>query len=88
MENMVFCQSCGMPLGKDEDFGTNADGSKNNDYYAYCYKDGKFTQDLTMNAMIDRCVPFMVKANQDMTEEKARKSMQEWFPKLKRWKTA
>jgi hypothetical protein len=88
MENMVFCQSCGMPLGKDEDFGTNVDGSKNNDYCAYCYKDGKFTQNLTMDAMIDRCVPFMVKANQDMTEEKARKSMEEWFPKLKRWKTA
>ncbi|MDR1096440.1 MAG: zinc ribbon domain-containing protein, partial [Spirochaetaceae bacterium] len=41
---MVFCQSCGMPLSKDEDFGTNTDGSKNNDYCAYCYKDGKFTQ--------------------------------------------
>ena len=88
MENMIFCQSCGMPLSKDEDFGTNADGSKNNDYCAYCYKDGKFNEDLTMDGMIERCIPFMVKAKQDMTEEKARKSMQEWFPKLKRWKTA
>jgi len=23
-----ICQSCGMPLRKDEDFGTNQDGSK------------------------------------------------------------
>jgi hypothetical protein len=37
MENMVFCQSCGMPLSKGEDFGTNAGGSKNDDYCVYCY---------------------------------------------------
>ena len=24
-----FCQSCGMPLQKNEEFGTNHDGSKN-----------------------------------------------------------
>ena len=35
-----FCQSCGMPLTEDV-LGTNADGSKNEDYCMYCYKDGK-----------------------------------------------
>jgi hypothetical protein len=88
MENMIFCQSCGMPLGKDEDFGTNADSSKNQDYCAYCYKDGKFTADMTMDSMIEFCVPYMVEGNEGMTEEQARKSMQEAFPKLKRWKIA
>ena len=82
-EKMVFCQSCGMPLNKKENFGTNVDGSLNDDYCVYCYKDGKFTQNLTMDAMIDICIQF-VKANQDINEEEARKSMQEWFPKLKR----
>jgi hypothetical protein len=86
-KNMVFCQSCGRPLNKGEDFGTNADSSKNNDYCVFCYKDGKFTQDVTMEGMIEICVPIMVKVNKDMTAEKARKSMQERFPKLKRWKT-
>jgi hypothetical protein len=86
MENMIFCQSCGMPLSREEDFGNNADGSKNEDYCAYCYKDGKFTQDVTMEGMIDICVPFMVEANEGMTEEEARSSMREWFPTLKRWK--
>ncbi|WP_290388802.1 zinc ribbon domain-containing protein, partial [uncultured Duncaniella sp.] len=42
-----FCQSCGMPLN-DHNHGTNADGTPNEDYCIYCYKDGKFTQDLTM----------------------------------------
>jgi len=86
MENTMFCQSCGMPLSKEEDFGTNTDSSKNNDYCAYCYSNGKFTQDLTMERMIELCIPFMVQANSDMTEEKVRKAMSEWFPTLKRWK--
>ncbi|MDR0599768.1 MAG: zinc ribbon domain-containing protein [Treponema sp.] len=42
---MVFCQSRGMPLGNDKDLGTNAGGSKNKAYRAWCYGDGKFTQD-------------------------------------------
>ena len=40
-----FCQSCGMPL-TEEILGTNADGTKNEDYCIYCYKDGKFLQAL------------------------------------------
>ena len=40
-----------------------------------------------MNEMIEFCVPHMVKNNKDMTEEKARQMMQEYFPKLKRWKS-
>ena len=34
-----FCQSCGMPLN-EEILGTNADGSKKEDYCMYCMKDG------------------------------------------------
>jgi hypothetical protein len=43
MEKALICQSCGMPLEKAEDYGTNADGTSNNEYCVYCYKDGKFT---------------------------------------------
>ena len=53
MENeMKFCQSCGMPLN-DQVLGTNADGSKNEEYCMYCYKDGKFLQDCTMEVLTD-----------------------------------
>ena len=48
---MKFCQSCGMPLTEDV-LGTNADGSKNEDYCMYCYKDGKFLQDCTMDHVL------------------------------------
>jgi hypothetical protein len=50
---MKFCQSCGMPLN-DHVLGTNADGSKNEDYCMYCYRDGKFLQECTMEEMIWR----------------------------------
>lgn len=37
------CQSCGMPLSKDEKGGgTNADGSKSNMYCSKCYENGQF----------------------------------------------
>ena len=94
MENMIFCQSCGMPLSKAEDYGTEAGGSKSDDYCVYCYKDGKFTEDLTMDGMIDHCLKYLeefkkdANADKNMTEEEARKNMREWFPTLKRWKAA
>ena len=38
------CQSCGMPLKKDEKGGgTNADGSISKMYCSKCYENGKFT---------------------------------------------
>ena len=57
-----FCQSCGMPL-TDEVLGTNADGTKNEDYCMYCYKDGKFLQDCTMDEMIEHCAQFFAETS-------------------------
>lgn len=84
MTETKFCQSCGMPL-TEEMLGTNKDGSKNEDYCNYCYKDGAYTDEMTMEQMIDFCVPDMVEHNEGMTEAKAREMMNEFFPKLKRW---
>lgn len=84
-----FCQSCGMPLNKDEDFGLNADKSKNEEYCLYCFTDGKFTQDLTMDQMIERCADFVDEFNKDSeikyTREEAVVQMKAYFPNLKRW---
>ena len=59
-----FCQSCGMPLTRVEDCGTNADGSTNFDYCQYCFKYGHFLQDLTMDQMIDHCAQFVDEVNE------------------------
>ena len=85
--NQRFCQCCGMPMGETkEQFGTNADGSKNEDYCKYCFEKGAFTFQGTMEEMIEICVPHMAEANPDMSEDDAREAMRKWFPTLKRWK--
>ena len=89
MSEMVFCQSCGMPLDSQEVIGTNKDGSHNNDYCVYCYKDGGFTADCTMDEMIEISVKHMKESGilkeQNKTEAEAREFMYSFFPKLKRW---
>ena len=79
---MSVCQSCGMPL-KDELFGTEKDGSVNKDYCVYCYKDGSFTSECTMEETIEICIPFM--EEQGMKKEEARGLLEIELPKLKRW---
>ena len=89
MMEQKFCQSCGMPL-TDEILGTNADGTKNEDYCIYCYKDGKFLQDCTMEEMIAFCAQFVDEVNknlpQPMTKEEYIGQMKMYFPHLKRWR--
>lgn len=82
-----FCQSCGMPMGDtDALYGTEQGGGKSADYCQYCYEEGKFTFQGSMEEMIGICVPPMVENNPGMTGEKARQMMAEFFPTLKRWK--
>lgn len=79
-----ICQSCGMPM-TPEDFGTNKDASANEEYCKYCFKDGAFTSDETLEEMIESCVKFMAEPGSEFTEEQARQYLQESMPKLKRW---
>lgn len=80
-----FCQSCAMPLGKPEDFGTGADGSRIDDYCHYCFQNGEFTEpNIDMQGMIDKCVAIMAQQN-IMPEAQARALLTEVMPKLKRW---
>ena len=41
MENEKKCKSCGVSMTEDAHFGTNADGSKNEEYCSYCLQNGK-----------------------------------------------
>lgn len=78
-----------MPLA-DDNKGTNADGFLNEDYCIYCYKDGQFLQDVTMEQMIEHCAQFTDEINkqsgQNMTVEQAKEMMHQFYPNLKRWK--
>lgn len=80
-----FCQSCGMPMENEEVFGTNSDGSKNQEYCHYCFQNGEFTNtDITMKEMIDIVAGFMAK-EMKMPENKAKEIAKNFIPQLKRW---
>ena len=44
----IICQSCAMPLTSEDIFATEKDGSKNEDYCKWCYKDGEFLDKCSM----------------------------------------
>jgi len=82
----IICQSCGMPMQKDEHFGTNADNTKNGDYCNFCFKDGAFTDEgITMDQKIDKLVNIAV-TQMNISEDKARARANEIIPTLKRWR--
>lgn len=85
-----FCQSCGMPLKKDRDCGTDSDGSRNFDYCHFCYRDGKFRQQCTMEGMIAFCAKYIDEMNKKLpvplTKEQYISQMRQYFPLLKRWR--
>jgi hypothetical protein len=83
-QNTPFCQSCGMPMTKPADFGTNADDSNTQEYCTYCFQKGNFTlPNATLEQMIEKLVP--MHDQMGLTEEEARKMANENLPKLKRW---
>ncbi len=74
-----------MPLN-DGLYGKNADGSQNSEYCKYCFPDEKFSRQMTMEEMIESCIPFMLEDGECKTEEEARKILLNQIPNLKRWK--
>ncbi len=82
---MKICQSCSMPMTTDKMFGTNKDGDKNEGYCTYCYQNGKFTSDSTMEEMIEFCVKPCLDNGVYPDAETARSEMMKMFPNLKRW---
>lgn len=79
-----MCQSCGMPMSKDEHGGgTNTDGTKTLKYCSYCYRDGVFAFDGNVSDFQEFC-------RQKMIEGGHSKFMSWLFTRgmkrLKRWK--
>ncbi len=81
------CQSCGMPMGDtNELYGSEKNNEKSLEYCHFCYENGEFKYDVTIEGMIDILIPFMLEHNKSMKEEEARNIMVEFLPTLKRWK--
>lgn len=86
MKETKYCQSCGMPLTTPETKGTDKEGRLSEDYCTYCYRDGAFQQDCSMEEMIEICLTYGKDEGFYTDQEKARQQMMEWFPTLKRWR--
>ena len=79
-----ICQSCGMPLRSENDLGTNADGSKNQEYCHFCFAEGKFKDEgISMEQKIAKNVEMAKKMGID--EQKATDLANRIIPNLKRW---
>jgi hypothetical protein len=79
-----YCQSCGMPLAKDElGGGTESDGRKSSEYCSHCYRDGSFTEpNLSADQMVDKV---RTKLKQMHIPGFLAKGLTKDIPSLKRW---
>lgn len=79
------CESCGMPIHKLADFGTNKDGTINTEYCHFCYLQGKFVDhDISLEEKIEKNIN--IAHSMGMTKEEATILAHETLPTLKRWK--
>ncbi len=83
---LKICQSCGMEMAKEEDFGTNSDGSLNQEYCRFCFQKGNFTDpSITFEEMVNKVAHMMI-AKITIPEEKALEVAKKELINLKRWK--
>ena len=82
-----ICPSCAMSLTEEKYYGTNNDGSKNEDYCIFCFKDGDFTYEITMNEMVDKGIDFLKRFGglNDKNREGIREILNIMYSGLKRW---
>ena len=83
-QDVLYCQSCYMPMDAADKFGTESDGSRNEDYCCHCWKNGKFTYESTLEQAVESNISWW-KEEGDKSDDEARARIMEVFPKLKRW---
>ncbi len=85
-----ICQSCAMPLQTLEEFGTEADGDLSTEYCTYCYQNGSFTNERTMEEMIETNLLYLDQWNEgqgtNFSVDEARDILKVHLATLKRWK--
>jgi len=81
-----ICQSCAMAMQDESNFGKNSDGSKSDKYCKYCYPNGNFSKDESLEEMVESCIPFRLNDYSD--EKTARECLTKQISQLERWKTA
>lgn len=80
-----YCQSCGMMFTAPDQHGHEADGTEVEDFCRWCYDNGAYTYETTMEDMIEDCAPRMAEA-MDWTVDESASLLGAVLPTLKRWK--
>jgi hypothetical protein len=80
---MNICQSCSLPLS-DEYRGTNKDNSLSDEYCRYCYENGEFIDERTLDEEIEHLVPMFIE-DRKISEDEARIKLRKILSPLKRW---
>lgn len=81
-----YCQSCGMMFTAPDQHGHDADGAEVEDLCRWCYDDGAWVEDMSMEDMIEDCAPRMAAAIGWSIDECA-SLMGAVLPTLRRWRT-
>ena len=81
---MTMCQSCGMMIEDPEDYGTESDGSKNEEYCIHCYKKGKFTFNGSLDEFIEKQIEFSTRVL-GISPAEAEMDLNMKLPTLNRW---
>ena len=85
IEDIQFCQSCGVPLNSNKIKGTEDNGIKNNEYCKYCYENSHFKNpEMNLDEMKNNVKTQMRKL--DLHEHTIQKAINS-LPVLKRWKS-
>jgi hypothetical protein len=75
-----------MPMKDNRDFGSNANGERNDEYCHFCYQNGVFTDpELTLDKQIEKLVSIAT-GKMGMSVDLARETAKTVLPTLKRWK--
>lgn len=77
----LACQSCGMPI-VPEQMGRHPDGTPNTHYCKWCWDQGTFLADCSMEEMVEQCLPYMPFGD----ESSNRTFLTDLLPTLERWK--
>ncbi|WP_127841612.1 zinc ribbon domain-containing protein [Actinomyces wuliandei] len=79
------CQSCGMPVPTEELCGTEADGSRTEEYCTWCYQKGDFTSQETLEEVIEHTAPLMADST-GLSRDEAVSYLTTVLPLLRRWR--
>ncbi|MBL1224663.1 zinc ribbon domain-containing protein [Enterococcus sp. BWR-S5] len=88
---MVICQSCGMDIEMDKDKGTNTDGTLSSEYCLYCFKEGSFTNNLTIDQYVEIGLDYSPEykaATSEKEKVQIKEQAKAYLATLKRWKKA